>query len=135
MPVAPDLTGKMMGHGVYGRHSLAQHSVGDFGLPGLTRAARAAALTVGDATSVVIADLGAAGGRNELEPMTVAIEALREAGVSAPITVVHTTSRRTTSRHCSRRSSTTPTPTSRSTASTPWRPAAGSTAGSSRRRR
>ena len=47
----------MMGHGVYGRHSLAQHS---------------------------------AGGRNELQPMTVAIETLRDAGVIAPITVVHT---------------------------------------------
>ena len=32
-----------MGHGVYGRHSLAQHSAGGFGLPGLTRAAQAAA--------------------------------------------------------------------------------------------
>lgn len=90
MPTAPDLTGKMMGHGVYGRHSLAQHSAGGFGLPGLTRAAQAAATTVGDAASVVIADLGAAGGRNELQPMRVAIETLREAGVSAPITVVHT---------------------------------------------
>src|SRR5829696_6700916 len=89
MPRAPDLTGKMMGHGVYGRHSLAQHSAGGFGLPGLARAAQAAATTVGDATSVVIADLGAAGGRNELQPMRVAVETLREAGVCAPITVLH----------------------------------------------
>jgi hypothetical protein len=37
-----------------------------------------------------VADLGAAGGRNELQPMTVAIETLRTAGVTAPITVVHT---------------------------------------------
>jgi hypothetical protein len=43
MPEAPDLTGQMMGHGVYGRHSLAQHSAGGFGLPGLDRAARSAA--------------------------------------------------------------------------------------------
>ena len=90
MPTAPDLTGKMMGHGVYGRHSLAQHSAGGFGLPALDRATRASARTIGNATPVVVADLGAAGGRNELEPMTVAIDVLREAGVSAPITVVHT---------------------------------------------
>jgi hypothetical protein len=89
MPAAPDLTGKMMGHGVYGRHSLAQHSAGGFGLPGLERAARAAARARG-AEPVVVADLGAAGGRNELQPMTVAIETLRDAGVTAPITVVHT---------------------------------------------
>ena len=90
MPTAPDLTGKMMGHGVYGRHSLAQHSAGGFGLPGLIRSAQAAATTVDHTTSLVIADLGAAGGRNELQPMTVAIETLRDAGVAAPITVVHT---------------------------------------------
>ena len=78
-----------MGHGVYGRHSLAQHSAGGFGLPGLERAARAAARARG-ADPVVVADLGAAGGRNELQPMTVAIETLRDAGVTAPITVVHT---------------------------------------------
>jgi hypothetical protein len=90
MPAAPDLTGQMMGHGVYGRHSLAQHSAGGFGLPALDRAARASGQVVGDATPVVIADLGAAGGRNELEPMTVAIDVLRQAGVSGPITVVHT---------------------------------------------
>ena len=89
MPEAPDLTGQMMGHGVYGRHSLAQHSAGGFGLPGLERAARSAAAVHG-AEPVVIADLGAAGGRNELQPMTVAIETLRDAGVTAPITVVHT---------------------------------------------
>jgi hypothetical protein len=89
MPAAPDLTGQMMGHGVYGRHSLAQHRAGGFGLPGLERAARAAAALRG-AQPVVIADLGAAGGRNELQPMSVAIETLRDAGVTAPITVVHT---------------------------------------------
>ena len=74
MATAPDLTGKMMGHGVYGRHSLAQHSAGGFGLPGLERAARAAAGFATTGGSVMVADLGAAGGRNELQPMTVAIE-------------------------------------------------------------
>jgi hypothetical protein len=59
MPEAPDLTGQMMGHGVYGRHSLAQHSAGGFGLPGLERAARSAAAAVHGAEPVVIADLGA----------------------------------------------------------------------------
>src|SRR6476620_4385458 len=90
MPEALDLTGQMMGLGVYGRHSLAQHSAGGFGLPGLDRSARSAAAAVHGAEPVVIADLGAAVGRNELQPMTVAIETLRDAGVSAPITVVHT---------------------------------------------
>lgn len=90
MPEALDLTGQMMGLGVYGRHSLAQHSAGGFGLPGLDRAARSAAAAVHGAEPVVIADVGASGGRNELQPMTVAIETLRDAGVSAPITVVHT---------------------------------------------
>ena len=46
MPTAPDLTGKMMGHGVYGRHSLAQHSAGGFGLPGLIRSAPAVAVAL-----------------------------------------------------------------------------------------
>ncbi len=90
MATAPDLTGKMMGHGIYGRHSLAQHSAGGFGLPGLERAARAAAGLATTGGWVLVADLGAAGGRNELHPMTVAIETLRQAGVTAPITVVHT---------------------------------------------
>ena len=90
MPTTPDLTGKMMGHGVYGRHSLAQHSAGGFGLPGLERAAHAVAATAENVAAVVVADLGAAGGRNELQPMTVAIQALRAAGVDAPIAVVHT---------------------------------------------
>jgi hypothetical protein len=90
MPTAPDPTGTMMGHGVYGLHSQAQHAAGGFGLPALRRAAAAAARSTDDEGPVVVADLGAAGGRNELRPMRVAIEALREAGVTAPVTVVHT---------------------------------------------
>ena len=38
----------------------------------------------------IVADFGAAGGRNELEPMAVAVQGLRAGGVSGPIVVVHT---------------------------------------------
>jgi hypothetical protein len=79
----------MEGHGAYDRHSLAQHSAGGLGLPLLERAAGEAALGPGGGP-VVIADLGAAGARNELEPMATAIAGLRSRGVAGPIVVVHT---------------------------------------------
>jgi hypothetical protein len=80
----------MEGRGVYSEHSLAQHSAGEYGLPALARAVDTAAPSLTDAPVVVVADLGAAGGRNELEPMTAAITRLRDRGVAAPVTVVHT---------------------------------------------
>jgi hypothetical protein len=83
-------TGQMEGHGDYSEHSLAQHSAGEYGLPALTRALDVVAPTLGDTAVVLIADLGAAGGRNELEPMTAAVSGLRERGVTAPVVVVHT---------------------------------------------
>jgi hypothetical protein len=83
-------TGQMEGHGVYSEHSLAQHSAGEYGLPALARAVDEVAPTLAGASVVVVADLGAAGGRNELRPLAEAITGLRAAGVSAPVAVVHT---------------------------------------------
>lgn len=80
----------MEGQGVYSEHSLAQHSAGEYGLPALGPAVDGVAPTLVDAPIVVIADLGAAGGRNELRPLGVSITGLRDRGVDAPITVVHT---------------------------------------------
>jgi hypothetical protein len=82
-------TGEMAGHGYYDHHSLAQHSAGSFGFPLLERAA--AAVPLDDATgALVIADLGAAGGANELEPMRLAIDGLRGRGCERAVSVVHT---------------------------------------------
>lgn len=83
-------TGEMEGHGLYSEHSLAQHSAGEYGMPALARAVDAVAPTLGEAPVVVIADLGAAGGRNELGPMAAAVTGLRDHGIAAPVAVVHT---------------------------------------------
>jgi hypothetical protein len=80
----------MEGHGAYSEHSLAQHSAGEYGMSALARALDAVAPTLGDTPVAVIADLGAAGGRNELGPMTTAVTGLRERDVTAPVAVVHT---------------------------------------------
>ena len=85
-----DLTGEMEGHGAYDQHSLAQHSAGSFGMPLLERAIHDLAPLARDDRAVTVADLGAAGGRNELDPMGAAIAGLRSGGVSAPVLVVHT---------------------------------------------
>jgi hypothetical protein len=87
---APDHTGQMEGRGVYDEHSLAQHSAGSYGLPGLARAVADVAPILANATTVVVADFGAAGGRNELAPMSAAITQLRDTGLTAPVVVVHT---------------------------------------------
>jgi hypothetical protein len=83
-------TGQMEGHGAYSEHSLAQHSAGEYGLGALERAVDAVAPTLTGVAIVVIADLGAAGGRNELAPLSTAIGALRAHDVGAPVAVVHT---------------------------------------------
>jgi hypothetical protein len=59
----------MAGHGVYDHHSLAQHSAGAYGIPMLERAAADIATLDRPPGPLVVADLGAAGGRNELEPL------------------------------------------------------------------
>jgi hypothetical protein len=86
----PDTTGQMEGHGFYDQHSLAQHSAGALGLPLLRRAVEAVATLDTEPGPLLIADLGAAGGRNEFAPMAVAIDDLRAHGIDSPIVVVHT---------------------------------------------
>lgn len=92
-----DPTGRMEGGGEYSRHSLAQHSAGGLGLPMLERAVADVAGVAGgpgatdpSGAPVFVADLGAAGGRNELAPMAAAVDGLRRAGIGAPVVVVHT---------------------------------------------
>jgi hypothetical protein len=86
-----DSTGAMAGHGYYGAHSLPQGSAGAFGLPLLDRAVDAVGLPEDGIAPVVIADLGVAGGKNELAPLTEAIGGLRQRrGLTSPIVVVHT---------------------------------------------
>jgi len=77
----------MAGGGYYSSHSRVQAVAAAPGFPFLERAARQ--VPVAAATSFVIADFGCAGGRNELEPIRIAIAALRERS-NAPIMVVHT---------------------------------------------
>jgi hypothetical protein len=88
--MAPGETGSMAGHGEYDHHSLAQHTAGGFGLPLWERAIGDVQALVARDRPVTVADLGAAGGRNELPPMRAAVDGLRTAGVDAPIVVVHT---------------------------------------------
>ncbi|HXY94690.1 MAG TPA: SAM-dependent methyltransferase [Acidimicrobiia bacterium] len=88
--MTPDATGEMEGHGAYDRHSLAQHSAGSFGMPLLERAIGEVVATDDGDRPVLVADLGAAGGRNELAPMSAAIAGLRNGGVRGAIVVVHT---------------------------------------------
>jgi hypothetical protein len=83
--------GAMAPRGYYGAHSVPQGSAGAFGLPVLERAVDAVVLPESPDTPFVIADLGAAGGRNELGPLAAAIGGLRERrGLHGPIVVVHT---------------------------------------------
>jgi hypothetical protein len=80
----------MEGKGFYDRHSLAQRSAGGLGIPLLERAVEALPAFEHGVAPVVVADFGAAGGRNELAPMNVAIDGLRARGVDGAIVVVHT---------------------------------------------
>lgn len=75
----------MEGSGYYSSHSGVQHVAAAPGFPFLKRAARQIPI----APPVVIGDFGCAGGRNELEPMRIAIAAVRKRS-AVPIAVVHT---------------------------------------------
>ena len=66
-------TGRMEGQGAYDRHSLAQHSAGGFGIPLLERALAELVVPPEGRSPLLVADYGAAGGRNELGPMSVAV--------------------------------------------------------------
>ncbi len=89
--MSANVEGAMAPRGYYGAHSVPQGSAGAFGLPLLERAVDAVALPDDRGIPFVIADLGAAGGRNELGPLATAIAGLRERrGLPNPIVVVHT---------------------------------------------
>jgi hypothetical protein len=77
----------MAGGGYYSRHSKVQAVAAAPGFPMLERGARQ--IPLAGAAPVVIADFGCAGGHNELEPLRIAIAAVRERS-GAPIVVIHT---------------------------------------------
>jgi hypothetical protein len=77
----------MAGGGYYSRHSRVQAVAAAPGFPFLERAARE--VPIAGAAPIVIADFGCAGGGNELEPMRIAVAAVRPRS-DAPIMVVHT---------------------------------------------
>lgn len=80
--------GAMEGGGFYTAHSAPQGSYGELGFQWLEEAAAAVA-PAGPLLPFVIADMGAAGGGNSLEPMRRAIDVLRRNG-QRPILVAHT---------------------------------------------
>lgn len=87
---AGDVAGVMRRGGFYNRHSLPQHAAAAFAAPLLRQAAEAAPLPP-TGVPIVIADYGAAQGRNSLEPMRLAIDVIRQrAPASTAISVVHT---------------------------------------------
>ncbi len=80
----------MKGHGFYNEHSRSQQQADSLGLPLLERAVEEMAVLQG-AEPAVVADFGAAQGRNSLGPMRLAVEKIRQrATVSTPIVVIHT---------------------------------------------
>jgi hypothetical protein len=90
MMPATDQPGVMAGGGFYNEHSAPQHSAAGFGLAMLQAAATSAPLPA-DGQPFLIADYGAAQGRNSLGPMRTAIAAVRaRAAAGLPISVVHT---------------------------------------------
>lgn len=89
--MSADVEGAMAPRGYYGAHSVPQGSAGAFGLPLLQRAVEQVVLPEAPRVPFVIADLGAAGGRNELGPLAAAIAGLRgRRGLRGAIVVVPT---------------------------------------------
>lgn len=86
MTGAPTKPAAMEGGGAYNRNSTLQAANLTSALP-LFEAA-AAAVPLDDAPSVVIADYGSSEGRNSLQPMNLAIAALRQR-TDRPVEVVH----------------------------------------------
>jgi hypothetical protein len=85
-----DAPGVMERGGFYNEHSQPQHDAGAFGMPMLLEAASAVPIPTTGHTFVV-ADYGAAQGRNSLKPMRSAIDVIRARTPEAvPIAVVHT---------------------------------------------
>jgi hypothetical protein len=80
----------MKGHGFYSEHSHPHQKANSLGLPLLERAIEEITVPQG-AEPAVVADFGAAQGRNSLGPMRRAVEKLRRrTTVSTPIVVIHT---------------------------------------------
>jgi hypothetical protein len=77
----------MAGHGYYGRHSRPQRAAATVAHPWLAAAAAAVPLPP---VPAVIADMGCAGGANEMEPMALAIDTLRARDPAVAVEVVHT---------------------------------------------
>jgi hypothetical protein len=85
-----DAPGIMRRGGFYNRHSLPQHEAASYAEPLLRQAAEAVAAPPGG-QPIVIADYGAAQGRNSLDPMRRAIGIIRRSVPdTVPISVVHT---------------------------------------------
>jgi SAM dependent carboxyl methyltransferase len=84
---AADGHSEMEGGGYYNAHSRPQASASELGIPLLQRAAKEVPLS-GDL--IAIADLGAAQGKNSLEPMAAVIAELRARSADTPIAVTHT---------------------------------------------
>ncbi len=85
-----DAPGVMRRGGFYNRHSLPQHDAASYAEPALRQAAEAAPAPA-SGQSLVIADYGAAQGRNSLDPMRRAIAIIRRRiPDTVPISVVHT---------------------------------------------
>jgi len=85
-----DAPGVMRRGGFYNRHSLPQHEAASYAEPVLRQAAEAVSAPASGQT-IVIADYGAAQGRNSLDPMRQAIGIIRRRIPDAvPISVVHT---------------------------------------------
>jgi hypothetical protein len=80
----------MEGQGFYNDHSRPQHAALDYALPMLTQAV--AELTLPEpGQDLVVADFGAAEGRNSIEPMRTVIQAVRgRTPHRYPITIFHT---------------------------------------------
>src|SRR4028119_1370726 len=80
----------MKGHGFYNEHSRSQQQADSLGLPLLQRAVEEMPVFQG-AEPAVVADFGAAQGRNSLGPMRLAIEKIRRRTTAfTPIVVIHT---------------------------------------------
>jgi hypothetical protein len=80
----------MKGHGFYNEHSRPQQEADSLGLPLLERAVEEMPVPQ-EAEPAVVADFGAAQGRNSLAPMRLAVEKIRQrATVPTPIVVIHT---------------------------------------------
>src|SRR5215207_4771238 len=81
----------MKGHGFYNEHSRSQQQADGLGLPLLERAVEEMTVLQGAEPAVVVADFGAAQGRNSLAPMRLAVEKIRRRTTSSsPIVVIHT---------------------------------------------